>query len=83
MNSRAKNDLEFVQIKAVAVAVVNAKRARRLHGETLGLPSATNCEMQMAFEGFGKAVSPRTLPSRSISWRRLWLAGLRVVPLVG
>jgi len=38
MSSTPKNDLEFVQVKAVALAVSNAQRAKGFYGETLGLP---------------------------------------------
>lgn len=38
MSSKAGNDLEFVQVKVVALAVVNVERAERFYGETLGLP---------------------------------------------
>ena len=35
------NDLEFVQVKAVALAVSDAERAKRFYRETLGLPPDT------------------------------------------
>ncbi len=38
MNSSAENDLGFIQVKAVSLAVSNAERAKRFYGETLGLP---------------------------------------------
>ena len=47
MSSTPKSDLEFVQVKAVALAVLNAERAKRFYGETLGLPPDNT--RQMAF----------------------------------
>jgi len=41
MNSGTQNDLGFVQVKAIAVAVTNAERASRFYRETLGLPPDT------------------------------------------
>ncbi len=49
MSLSAKADLEFVQVKAVALAVSNAERAKRFYGETLGLPNETARESEMAF----------------------------------
>jgi catechol 2,3-dioxygenase-like lactoylglutathione lyase family enzyme len=49
MNSKANNDLEFVQVKAVALAVSNAERAKHFYGETLGLPPDNIHHMAMAF----------------------------------
>ena len=49
MSTSAKNNLEFVQIKAVALAAVNAERAKRFYGETLGLPPDNLRQMEMAF----------------------------------
>ena len=49
MNLGAQSDLEFVQVKAVALAVLNAERARRFYGETLGLPPETARQLEMAF----------------------------------
>lgn len=49
MSIKAANELEFVQVKAVALAVSNAERAKRFYGETLGLPSDNINHMDMAF----------------------------------
>jgi len=49
MNSSAKNALEFVQIKAVSLAVSNAERAKRFYGETLGLPPDDTRPTTLAF----------------------------------
>ncbi len=49
MSSGTKNDLEFVQVKAVTVAVLNAERAKRFYRETLGLPPETARPLNMAF----------------------------------
>jgi catechol 2,3-dioxygenase-like lactoylglutathione lyase family enzyme len=49
MSSKTTNDLEFVRVKAVALAVSNAERATRFYGETLGLPSETERELESAF----------------------------------
>ena len=49
MNTKAVSDLEFVQIKAVALAVSNAGRAKHFYRETLGLPPDTIRQMDMAF----------------------------------
>ncbi len=49
MNSRALNDLEFVQVKAVALAVEDADRAKHFYGETLGLPPDNIRKLAMAF----------------------------------
>jgi catechol 2,3-dioxygenase-like lactoylglutathione lyase family enzyme len=49
MSSRAINDLEFVQVKAVTLAVLNAERAKRFYRETLGLPPDNIRQMEMAF----------------------------------
>ena len=38
MSSTPKSNLEFVQVKAVALAVSNAERAKLFYGGTLGLP---------------------------------------------
>lgn len=49
MNSKIKNDLEFVQVKALALAVRDAERANRFYSETLGLPPDNIRHMNMAF----------------------------------
>ncbi len=49
MTSETKNDLEFVQVKAIALAVTDAKRAVRFYQETLGLPPENVRQMTMAF----------------------------------
>lgn len=49
MMSKAKNDLEFVQVKAVALAVTDAVRAKRFYQETLGLPPENERKMDLAF----------------------------------
>jgi catechol 2,3-dioxygenase-like lactoylglutathione lyase family enzyme len=49
MTSAPKNDLQFVQVKAVALAVSNAERAKRFYRETLGLPPDNLRGMEMAF----------------------------------
>jgi catechol 2,3-dioxygenase-like lactoylglutathione lyase family enzyme len=49
MTSETKNDLEFVQVKAIALAVTDAKRAVRFYQETLGLPPENVRQMEMAF----------------------------------
>jgi catechol 2,3-dioxygenase-like lactoylglutathione lyase family enzyme len=49
MNAKAVNALGFVQVKAVALAVSNAERAKRFYGEILGLPPASDPEMGLAF----------------------------------
>jgi catechol 2,3-dioxygenase-like lactoylglutathione lyase family enzyme len=43
------NDLEFVQVKAIALAVSDAGRARRFYAETLGLPPETTRALEMAY----------------------------------
>lgn len=49
MESRTSADLEFVQVKAVALAVVDPQRAMRFYGETLGLSSENSRDLEMAF----------------------------------
>ena len=49
MSSTPKNNLGFVQVKVVALAVSDAERARRFYNETLGLPPDKTHGMQMAF----------------------------------
>lgn len=49
MSSKANNDLQFVQVKAVALAVSNAQRARQFYGETLGLPPDNVRHIENAF----------------------------------
>ena len=47
MSSDNSEKIEFIQIKAVALAVTDAARAKRFYGETLGLKPEG--EMDMAF----------------------------------
>lgn len=47
MTAETRNDLGFVQVKAVALAVTDAARAKRFYQETLGLPPES--QMDMAF----------------------------------
>jgi len=49
MTSTTKNDLEFLQVKAVSLAVTDPERARRFYQETLGLPPENIRHMEMAF----------------------------------
>lgn len=49
MNTKAVNVLGFVRVKAVALAVSNAERAKQFYGATLGLPPESAQEMDMAF----------------------------------
>jgi len=49
MITGTRNDLGFVQVKAVALAVENAERARRFYQETLGLSPAKDHQKEMAF----------------------------------
>jgi len=42
-------NLEFVRVKAVALAVVDADRAKRFYGETLGLPLENTRDIAMAY----------------------------------
>jgi catechol 2,3-dioxygenase-like lactoylglutathione lyase family enzyme len=49
MNSKAKNGLEFIQIKVVALAVSDAERANHFYRETLGLAPDNIRHMKMAF----------------------------------
>ena len=42
------SDLNFVQVKAVSIAVSNAERAKRFYRETLGLPPDTIQNIDMA-----------------------------------
>ncbi len=49
MNMESIDGLDFVQVKAVALAVSDADRAKRFYGETLGLPIDSEHEMEMAF----------------------------------
>ncbi|HKI69877.1 MAG TPA: VOC family protein [Verrucomicrobiae bacterium] len=49
MSTKALSDLEFIQVKAVALAVSNAERAKRFYRETLGLPPDNIRQMDMAF----------------------------------
>jgi catechol 2,3-dioxygenase-like lactoylglutathione lyase family enzyme len=49
MTSKIKNDLEFVQVKAVSLAVTDPERAKRFYQETLGLPPENVRQMNLAF----------------------------------
>jgi catechol 2,3-dioxygenase-like lactoylglutathione lyase family enzyme len=49
MSSKAIHDLEFVQVKAVTLAVLDAERAKRFYRETLGLSPENVRHMDMAF----------------------------------
>lgn len=49
MNSKAQKGLEFVQVKAIALAVSNTQRARRFYAETLGLPPDQSHPTEPAF----------------------------------
>jgi catechol 2,3-dioxygenase-like lactoylglutathione lyase family enzyme len=49
MTSETKNDLQFVQVKAISLAVKDAERAVRFYKETLGLPPENIRQMDMAF----------------------------------
>ena len=49
MTSEAKNDLGFVQVKAISLAVTDTARAKRFYKETLGLPPESVRRMDMAF----------------------------------
>ena len=49
MISETKNDIEFVQVKAVSLAVSDAERAKRFYKETLGLLPERSRQMDMAF----------------------------------
>jgi catechol 2,3-dioxygenase-like lactoylglutathione lyase family enzyme len=48
MSSGTVKDLDFVQVKAVALAVSDAERAKRFYKETLGLPPDTIRNIDMA-----------------------------------
>jgi catechol 2,3-dioxygenase-like lactoylglutathione lyase family enzyme len=49
MTSETKNEIEFVQVKAVALAVTDAERAKHFYKETLGLPRENTRQIDMAF----------------------------------
>jgi len=49
MSSKSTNDLDFVQVKAIALAVQDAERAKRFYGKTLGLPPDTIRRLEMAY----------------------------------
>ena len=49
MNSTSPTPLEFVQVKAVSLAVTDAERAKKFYGETLGLPPETANGYPLAF----------------------------------
>lgn len=48
MSSDTKNDIDFLQVRAISLAVADATRAARFHSETLGLKPEVN--MDMAFK---------------------------------
>ena len=41
--------MEFIQFRAVSIAVSDAERAKRFYGETLGLPPESDRKMDMAY----------------------------------
>lgn len=41
--------MEFIQIRAVSIAVSDAERAKRFYGETLGLPPESVRQMDLAY----------------------------------
>lgn len=41
--------MEFIQIRAVSIAVSDAERAKRFYGQTLGLPPESDRKMDMAY----------------------------------
>lgn len=49
MASETKDDIGFVQVKAISLAVTDAERAKRFYQETLGLPPENVRQMDMAF----------------------------------
>ena len=49
MTTDTKNDIGFVQVKAVSLAVTDAARAKRFYKDTLGLPPESVRQMDMAF----------------------------------
>ena len=49
MTADTKNDIGFVQVKAVSLAVTDAPRAKHFYKETLGLPPESVRQMDMAF----------------------------------
>lgn len=49
MSSTPIDDLKFIQIRAVSLAVSDAERAKRFYGETLGLPPESVRNMDMAY----------------------------------
>lgn len=49
MSSNPTNDLEFLQVRAVSIAVSDSERAKRFYGETLGLPPESTRHMDMAY----------------------------------
>ena len=49
MIADTRNDLGFVQVKAISLAVTDAARAKRFYQETLGLPTESVRGMDMAF----------------------------------
>jgi len=49
MTSKIINDLEFIQVKAVSLAVTDPERAKRFYKETLCLPPENVRQMNLAF----------------------------------
>ncbi len=49
MTPNPTDNLEFIQIRAVSIAVTDAERAKRFYGETLGLPPESERKMDMAY----------------------------------
>lgn len=43
------SDLQFVQVKAIALSVLNVERAQRFYGETLGLARESGRELDAAY----------------------------------
>jgi len=50
MNSGTKNELGFVQVKAIALAVLDVERAKRFYNETLGFSPDNIRHMDGAFQ---------------------------------
>ncbi len=49
MTPNQNSDLEFIQVRAVSIAVSDTERAKRFYGETLGLPPERERKMDMAY----------------------------------